>query len=263
MRILLLLLMLAKPVSAHELWIQPLNWQPSSDGSLEADLVNGELFEGVKLAYLPSWFSRFEIVAGEVSAPVDGRLGDMPALGQPVLVDGLNVIVYQSVVSKATYEKLEEFLEFTKHKDLGDIEKQHRDRGLPDVGFSELFRRYSKALIGAGTGAGADNRVGLETEIVALDNPYAAPLSTVRVQVFYADAVRADAQVELFEKAADGSVIVTLHRTNASGVAFLPVRSGYEYMVDAVVLRVPSDAMAADFDAAWETLWANLTFFVP
>lgn len=263
MRILPLLLMLATPVTAHELWIQPLDWQPAVDARLDADLVNGEFFEGDKLAYLPSWFSRFEIVAGDVRAPVESRVGDIPALAQPVLAAGLNVLIYQSVTSKVTYDDFAKFLKFTNDKGLGDIESQHKARGIPEVGFSELFRRYSKALVGVGTGAGADKREGLETEIVAIDNPYSAPLSAVRVQVFYADEVRANVQIELFEKASDGSVLVTLHRTDAEGVAVLPVRSGYEYMVDAVVLRVPSDKMAADFGAAWESLWANLTFAVP
>ncbi len=263
MRIIFLLLILATPVSAHELWIQPLNWQPRADGRLDARLVNGEFFDGEEIAYLPSWFSRFEVVAGDVSAPVESRIGDTPALDQPVLADGLNVVVYQSMTSKVTYNALAKFLKFTDHKDLGDIRTQHEARGLPDAGFSELFRRYSKALIGVGAGAGADKRLGLETEIVALDNPYVAPLSAVRVQVFYAGAVRANAQVELFEKAEDGSVLVTLHRTDANGVAVLPVRSGHQYMVDAVVLRVPSEQMARDFDASWESLWANLTFAVP
>ena len=81
--------------------------------------------------------------------------------------------------------------------------------------------------------------------------------------MFYRDAMRANAQVELFEKAADGTVVVTLHKADADGIALLPVRSGYEYMADAVVMRVPSDALASEYGAVWETLWANLTFAVP
>ena len=263
MRILPLLMLLAAPVHAHELWIEPLNWQPALEGRFEADLVNGQLFDGLKLPYLPKGFSRFEIVAGEAAVQVDGRVGDSPAIVAPMPQDGLAVVVYQSTPSTVTYKDWAKFLKFVAHKDLGAIEAEHKARGLVETGFKEVYTRYSKALVGIGAGAGADKREGLETEIVALDNPYAGPLDRLRVQVFYGDAVRANAQVELFEKAADGVVVVTLQRTDANGVAVLPVRAGHVYMADAVVMRVPSEALAAKYGAVWETLWANLTFAVP
>jgi len=65
------------------------------------------------------------------------------------------------------------------------------------------------------------------TEIVALANPYTDDLSAgLPVQVFYDNAVRADAQVELFAKSADGSVEITTYRTDANGIATLPVQPG-------------------------------------
>jgi uncharacterized GH25 family protein len=263
MRILPLLLLLATPISAHELWIEPLNWQPAPDGRLEANLVNGQNFEGITLSYLPKWFSRFEVVTGDIMAAVDGRIGNTPAVAQPVAGDGLHVVVYQSTPSTVTYAEWAKFLTFVTHKDLGDIGAQHQARGLPETAFKEVYTRYSKALVGVGSADGADKRMGLETEIVALDNPYVTGGSTVRVQLFYGDEARANAQIELFERAADGTVVVTLQRTDATGIATLPVRAGYEYMADAVVMREPSDALAAEYGAVWETLWANLTFAVP
>jgi uncharacterized GH25 family protein len=263
MRILPLLLLLATPVSAHELWIEPLNWQPAADGRLEANLVNGQKFEGNTISYLPKWFSRFEVVTGDGTAAVDGRIGNTPAIAQPVAGDGLHVVVYQSTPNTVSYAEWTKFLKFVAHKDLGDIDAQHHARGLPETGFKEVYTRYSKALIGVGSAAGADKREGLETEIVALDNPYVVGGNTVRVQLFYGDEVRANAQIELFEKAADGSVLVTLQRTDGEGIAALPVRAGYEYMADAVVMREPSEALAAEYGAVWETLWANLTFAMP
>lgn len=263
MRLLPLLLLLGAPAQAHELWIEALDWTPAQEGRLEADLVNGQNFDGLKLSYLPKWFTRFDVVAGDEVAAIDGRIGDSPAMGQPALGDGLHVVVYQSTPSTVDYKEWEKFLKFATHKDLGDIATEHKARGLPEVDFKEVYTRFSKALIGVGAGDGADRRMGLETEIVALDNPYTGPLDAVRVQVFYGDDVRSNTQIELFEKAADGTVGVTLHRTDAQGIAVLPVQAGHEYMADAVVMRVPSNALASDYGAVWETLWANLTFAVP
>jgi uncharacterized GH25 family protein len=137
-------------------------------------------------------------------------------------------------------------------------------RSLPRDDFSEAYTRYSKTLIGVGNSAGADRRTGMETEIVALTNPYADNLNGgMRVQVFYRTDARADAQIEVFRKAPDDSVEVTTLRTDKAGVAVIPVLAGHAYMLDAVVLREPSAALARQTGAVWETLWANLTFAVP
>ena len=52
-------------------------------------------------------------------------------------------------------------------------------------------------------------------------------------------------------------------QTDGEGIATIPVKSEHSYMLDAVVLREPTVQLAADTDAAWETLWANLTFMAP
>lgn len=81
------------------------------------------------------------------------------------------------------------------------------------------------------------------------------------MRVLYEGAPRKNAQVELFEKAPDGEVSVTLHRTNAVGEARLPMKPDHAYLVDAVVMR-PVAAQNGD-GPVWESLWASLTFQVP
>ena len=67
-------------------------------------------------------------------------------------------------------------------------------------------------------------RTGMETEFVALSNPYAADFDgTMQVQLLLSGAPRADAQVEVLHRAPDGSVDVTLHRTDDQGQAAIPV----------------------------------------
>ena len=265
MRILAFILALvASPVLAHEFWLEPLDYQVASDGRLEAELVNGQDFTGVKLPYLPQRFVNFVVFAGDQSARVGGRPGDRPALNQAPLAEGLNIAAYQAVNATVNYETLDKFESFVKHKDLGNAIAVHRERGLSEENFGEVYSRYSKTLIGVGNGAGSDRRVGLETELVALTNPYTDDLSGgMRVQLFYRENVRANDQIEVFEKDAGGRVAIATYRTNEQGVASFPVKPGYRYMVDAVVLRVPSEALQDNTGTVWETLWANLTFAVP
>lgn len=266
MRILaaLFTLFLSVPAQSHEFWIEPSEYTVEADGKIQGVLVNGQEFAGTPLAYLPLRFTRFTMAMGMRQADVENRIGARPALDVDPIGDGLHVVSYQSRMASLAYTEWAKFLKFADHKDFEDIEARHDARGLPREGFREGYWRFAKTLVGVGNAIGRDFRSGLAVEFVALDNPYTDDLSNgLRVQLHVLDDVRADGQVELFEKAPDGSVTITLHRTDANGIATLPVKPGHSYLVDHVYLREPSAALAASDDIQWETLWAALTFGVP
>ncbi|NKX43088.1 DUF4198 domain-containing protein [Roseicyclus persicicus] len=251
-----------KGALAHEFWIDPDAFVVAPGAVVAADLRVGEEFRGNAQAYLTRNFDRFEIRTGGEVRPVEGRLGDIPALSVAGLPEGLAVVVHQTRALPLTWSEWERFLSFAEHKDLGDVTAMQAARGLDQVDVRETYIRYAKSLVAVGEGAGQDARVGLRTELVALTNPYTDDLSGgMAVQLWLDDAVRADAQVELFDEAPDGSVTITLHRTDADGIARLPVTPGHRYMVDAVALEPVEPAAATDPE--WRTLWANLTFAVP
>lgn len=260
----LLLALLAGPATAHEFWLEPTSYQVPIDGRLTANIVNGQYFEGVILPYVSQRITHFKEFAGDKTANATGRTGDIPALDNAPLAEGLNVIAYQARYSTVDYETWEKFATFAEHKDLGDLLPRHQERGLPMENFKEIYARFSKTLIGVGNSVGADRRVGLETEIVALTNPYTDDLTEgMKLQLFYQAAPRANSQIEIFEKSADDTVNIFMVRTDDQGIATVPVKSGNRYMADAVVLRDPSEQIAGDSGAIYETLWANLTFQAP
>jgi len=253
----------AAPVSAvaHEFWIEPEAYTVAPEDEIVAQLRVGENFKGSTFSYNPRSFTRFDYMQEGEIASVPGRAGDRPAVNMPAPGEGLLVLAHETTALSLTYTEMDKFIAFLEHKDWMGLLEDHRARGLSEERFRERYTRHVKSLVAVGDGRGSDRRLGLQTEIVALSNPYTDPSGTLAVQVFLEGAPRADAQVELFEKAADGSVEVTLHRTDAEGVAILPVRSGYSYLADAVVIRAhePTEAESA----VWESLWAGLTFAVP
>ncbi len=254
----------AQQVASHELWLEPLDYQVRAGGQLQATIINGEGFSGTALPYLPQRFRHFVVSTAERNVQVPGRPGDMPGLNMSSQDDGLHVVAYQSTPQTISYQTWEKFQKFADHKDFGDVRSRHDARGLPPEDFKESYIRFSKTLIGVGSSVGADKRMGLETEIVALTNPYTDDLSDgMRVQLFYGSDVRADEQIEVFAKSPGDEVKITLVRTDGNGIATIPVESGVSYQLDAVVLREPSEAAAAQSGAVWETLWANLTFQAP
>ncbi len=265
MRMLISLLVaggLAFPAAAHEFWISPVNYMIDPGGQLIADIRVGQNFKGAAYSYLPPKFVRFDLVTGDRVVPVEGRMGDRPALSMTAPGEGLVTVVHQTSDYFLTYTKAETFVNFVTSKDFDSVLEAHAARGLPEKGFRERYSRYGKSLISVGNGAGSDREVGMETEAVALANPYTDDVSGgFPVQFLYQGAPRADIQVDLFDRAPGAEAVHTKLRTDAEGKVLLPVTPGHEYLADAVVMRVLEPAV--DNDPVWESLWASLTFMVP
>lgn len=257
-----LVLSLTSQAQAHEFWISPQTYQVAPGGEIIAELRVGEKLKGAGFPYIPTRTARFEILQGDTRLDPQARIGDRPALQRVVDTPGLAIVVHETADTFLQYPSWEKFEAFTSQKDFAWAQDMHRDRGLPEHGFTEVYRRYGKALVAVGDGAGADRPIGLDTEIVALANPYTDELSGgLPVRVLHFGAPRSDVQVTLFARGADGTVSTSLHRTDGAGVAVLPMVAGTEYLVDSVILE-PLEP-AAEGDPVWYTLWASLTFRTP
>ncbi len=248
---------------SHEFWIAPVRYSVEPGEKIIAALRVGESFKGPTSSFLPDNFSRFEVIMNGAATQVEGRLGDDPALQIKAPGSGLAVIVHQTTKSHVRYGEWQKFVRFVRHKGFARVLAQHQARGLPFKNFLERYRRFAKSLVAVGEGTGRDGPVGLETEFIAEANPYTQELEAgFPVRLVYQNKPRAGAQVEVFEKAPDGAVTVKLFKTDAEGRVRVPVRSGFEYLLDAVVIR-PLEAKDPQKDPVWETLWAQYTFAVP
>jgi len=252
----------ALPALGHEFWISPQKYTVPAEGQLIADIRVGQSFKGSAYAFIPQRFARFDLVMGGAVVPVKARVGDRPALNMAAPAEGLVVVVHQTGDSLLTWDDAAKFEGFVKHKDFPWALEQNRANGVPETGFKERYSRYGKSLIAVGDGRGADREVGMETEIVALANPYTDDLSGgLPVLVLYQGKPRAHTQVEVFARGVDGAVQDLFYRTDGEGKAMIPVEPGVEYLVDAVVMRPLEQTTPTD--PIWESLWASLTFRAP
>ena len=259
-----LLACLAGPASAHEFWLQAEDYTVAPGETMIVSIVNGDGFKGQLIPYLPQIFVNFVDISAEGVTPVQGRAGDRPAVTMPDPPDGLNVLAYEATDRTVDYKGWDVVQRVVEHKGFDTFYQDHAARGFAEEPFREVYSRYSKALIAVGDGAGADSRTGLETEIVALTNPYTDDVSNgMTFQLWYGSAPRADARFEVWDRSPDGEVTQTFYRTDAQGMVTVPVQPGFEYMADAVLLREPAPALAEASGAIWETLWANITWAVP
>ena len=253
------------PLSAHEFWIEPEAYQVSLGAAIRADFKNGQNFVGTTLSYLDRNAARHEMAMDGAVQPIIGRAGDKPAIQVPkVERGGLLVLVHETTPTTLTYREWEKFLKFAAHKDFTTAAADHAAAGWSTEKFREAYTRHVKALVAVGDGAGKDRVFGMATEFVALSNPYDAAFDgTMRVALMYQGTPRPDAQVEVFDRAPNDVVTVTLHRTDAEGEAAIAVTPGHTYLFDAVVLRAAPDPGDDPKAPVWESLWAALTFAVP
>lgn len=257
-----LYLALPGALGAHEYWISADRYQISPGENIAARTRNGQKFQGIAFPFLPDNFARFDLIEADSIRPADSILGDDPALNMAPLGEGLAIVALETTPQTVRYDKPETFETFVIHKDAAWALALHAKRGLPKSGFTEIYTRHVKALIAVGHGRGADRALGLRTEIVALANPYTDDLSGgLPLLVLLNGSPRLDAQVELFARAPDKSVTITLHRTDAQGRVSVPVLPGHEYLADAVVL-LRTDNDDPDLGPVWESLWAGLSFAV-
>lgn len=261
---LLLAATLTGPAAAHEFWIEPEAYDVAVGGEIEAQLKNGQFFKGVTYPYVPSYFSRFELVSRSGARPVAGRMGDNPALRVRAEEGGLHVAVYASNVNTVTYTDFAKFVAFVEEKGLGWVIDRHREEGLSEEKVLETYYRYAKALVKVGSGAGRDVAVGMPIELVAEINPYtAAAKDGVRVRLLFEGEGLPDWDVQVFRFPPGATEAVKTHvTTDKTGRALIPAYEGGEFLVNAVQIVKPRAADAGR-NAQWESIWASLTYELP
>ena len=248
------------PSVSHEFWIEPQKFQVDSGAPVIANLRNGQNFSGFDLVYFEKRTRSFEFMQSGQVEPYEGRMGDLPAFVHDGFNIGLLIITHETAPETVLYEDFKAFEEFAIHKGFANIRVRHESREFSESGFAEMYTRHAKTLISIGHGAGTDIFHGMETEFVALANPYTDDLTRgFPVKLVYNSTLRAEAQIEVFERNPKGEVTVSMLQTDTSGQVLIPVKPGHNYLLDAVVLR----PAAAGQEWVWETLWASLTFATP
>lgn len=253
-------LAIASDATAHEYWIEPLDFRIEAGEPASAELKVGQNFKGASRSYLPARFFAFEVTNGDIATPVKGRIGARPAIQDMALAPGLNIVTQETLPEKLTWKTFAEFEAFVAMHGLEQLVARHRERGLKEAGFVERYRRNAKALVQVGDEPGSDRRVGMAYELVAEDNPYALDGNALSVRLYWDGAPEAGTQLHVFRKSdgEDFSRIVT----DAEGRATIPVEPGETYMVNAVHM-VEREGRAEEDHAVWESYWSSLTFAVP
>jgi len=95
--------------SAHEFWIEPVDFAVEAGTQIEARTFVGQMLKGSEQPFIARSFTLFEITDATATRPVEGGLGDRPALRVDPREDGLHIAAYVSTPSTLRYRKAEKF----------------------------------------------------------------------------------------------------------------------------------------------------------
>lgn len=258
------LLAIPPGAAAHEFWIEPSRFELAVASKLVADIRVGQYFKGNSGVFIPEKFVSFSLIDPGGARPVTGRLGDLPAVNMPTVREGLHVLAYHSTPESITYSDFGKFEDFAHKEGLDWVLDDHLRRGLAKTGITEAYTRYAKSLIQVGDGAGGDRALGMPLELVAETNPYTDASNTdIVVRLLWHGEGLPDGQISIFYKRESCKTVRTVLHTDAEGRAGIPRRDGGRFLLNSVHMIEPSAGTLQRVDAAWESLWASLTYELP
>ena len=254
----------AVPAAAHEFWIEPEAPRVDPGETVRAELRVGAMLSGEAYPYLSDQIVTAQLHAPSAILDIEGMEGDLPALSVTPSEPGLHVILYHAAPAYIEYEDFETFVSYLAYEGLDDVVRLHKERGLPESGFSEAYVRNARALLQVGPAdpSDLDRPTGMPLELVALQNPFVGGLSELEVQLLWQGAPVPNRQVSVFHRAqgddAAGEVTRSLVTTDAGGQATIPLAESGFYLLNAVQMKPASEVE----DVNWESHWATLTFAV-
>ena len=246
------------------MWIDTTDFRVEKDTEINLNLRNGENFDGFSLGYFDRSVEKLYWRQNGKQFDNNSRQGDIPALKIVPNENGLVTAVYVSKPSIIKYKEFKKFKNFAIAKHSQSAIDLHLNSNFPQENFSEIYTRYSKALLGIGGANGSDKSNDLELELIALQNPYTDDISSgIEILTLYQGKPQAFTTLNVFERSnADLRVNSYVVKTNEKGIAKVKVENDNAYLIDYVILRPANDKLSKDKGVIWESLWAALTFGV-
>lgn len=259
--IVLSVLALALPLTAHDFWIEPATFRPARDARVALDLRVGEKFAGDEVPRRAGKIESFTSWNGGTSAPVAGIEDKAPAGIFRASAPGLTWIAYRSRTTPIELEAVK-FEKYLHEEGLEHVIALRAQRGETERPGKELYSRCAKALLVV-QGApgekvphtGFDQVLGLALELVPVEDPAALHAGdTLTVRVLHAGKPLANALVGARAKA--DAEHETRLRTDAEGRVTFTLATSGPTLVRVVHMFAAQPGSGAD----WESLWASLTF---
>ncbi|MDA7565641.1 DUF4198 domain-containing protein [Candidatus Pelagibacter sp.] len=240
-------------VHAHELWLEPINFNFNNKELFKTNINIGQDFMGSPFGfYSPNKKSLYLENRNKVTQ-LSQRDGDFPAIQMLISEQGFHVLNYETNNEFLKYDSVEKFENFVKEQGLqSTIDKFDRNK-IP----TENYRRFAKVLITDGNKGFFIQKSKLDFEIIALSTPYKLKNSFFEFQLFEKNKPLGNWQITIFSKDENNTYKEKI-KTNSNGVGKIRTIENRTYLLSAVKLNKANYFQKLKFKSDWFSLWASL-----
>ncbi|MEZ7832932.1 MAG: DUF4198 domain-containing protein [Candidatus Pelagibacter bacterium] len=238
---------------AHELWLEPINFNFNNKELFKTNINIGQDFMGSPFGfYSPNKKSLYLENRNKVTK-LSQRDGDFPAIQMLISEQGFHVLNYETNNEFLKYDSVEKFEDFVKEQGLqSTIDKFDRNK-IP----TENYRRFAKVLITDGNKGFFIQKSKLDFEIIALSTPYKLKNSFFEFQLFEKNKPLGNWQITIFSKDENNTYKEKI-KTNSNGVGKIRTIENRTYLLSAVKLNKANYFQKLKFKSDWFSLWASL-----
>ena len=251
--IIFLVIFLKIKVHAHELWLEPINFNFNNKELFKTNINIGQDFMGSPFGfYSPNKKSLYLENINKVTK-LSQRDGDFPAIQMLISEQGFHILNYETNNELLKYDSVEKFEDFVKEQGLqSTINKFDRNK-IP----TENYRRFAKVLITDGNKGFFIQKPKLDFEIIALNTPYEIKSSFFEFQLFEKKKPLANWQITIFSKDENNTYKEKI-KTNSNGVGKIRTIENRTYLLSAVKLNKANYLQKFKFKSDWFSLWASI-----
>lgn len=253
--------------SAHDFWIQPLQYWSQPDASIPITLQVGHGAQRQRSQIRSNRISRFVAVAPDGTTRdvrPDLHLRGASDDGQlQFAAPGTYVIVLETDNRGRSALPAQRFNDYARDEGLTSALNYRERAGKMSADSAESYRRVSKAIVQNGaldarTQAQVTTPLGLTLEIVPERSPYSVDAGELPVRVYFEGQPLAGALVKLTQLEHDDTPVEE-RRTDEAGRASFPLTPRGAWLLNVVWSRPVAAPAEVDFD----TTFSSLTFGFP
>lgn len=251
--IIFLVIFLKFKVNAHELWLEPINFNFNNKELFKTNINIGQDFMGSPFGfYSPNKKSLYLENRNKITQ-LSQRDGDFPAIQMLISEQGFHVLNYETNNEFLKYNSVEKFEDFIKEQGLQSTIDKFDKNKIP----TENYRRFAKVLITDGNKGFFIQKPKLDFEIIALNTPYELKNSFFKFQLFEKKKPLGNWQITIFSKDENNTYKEKI-KTNSNGVGKIRTIENRTYLLSAVKLDRANYLQKLKFKSDWLSLWASL-----
>ena len=240
-------------VHAHELWLEPINFNFNNKELFKTNINIGQDFMGSPFGFYSPNKKNLYLENRNKVTKLSQRDGDFPAIQMLISEQGFHVLNYETNNEFLKYDSVEKFEDFVKEQGLqSTINKLDRNK-IP----TENYRRFAKVLITDGNKGFFIQKSKLDFEIIALSTPYKLKNSFFEFQLFEKNKPLGNWQITIFSKDENNTYKEKI-KTNSNGVGKIRTIENRTYLLSAVKLNKANYFQKLKFKSDWFSLWASL-----